>query len=219
MAEAARAAARALASASGEHKNRALLAMAAGLVESRDRLLKDNAEDVAAARADSQTPAFVDRLTLTESRIDGMARGVRQVAELPDPVGAVTGTWRRPNGLEVGRMRVPLGVIGIIYESRPNVTADAGALPQIGNAVLLRGGSKRSAPAAPSPTFCRRRRICRAARPPRRRALGGPGGGGSHAVCTASSTSYPRGGEGSSARCGSLDPGHRPRQGLCHLRG
>ncbi len=89
MAEAARAAARALASASGEHKNRALLAMAAGLVESRGRLLRDNTEDVAAARAAGQTPAFVDRLTLTESRIDGMARGVRQVAELPDPVTRV----------------------------------------------------------------------------------------------------------------------------------
>ena len=143
MAEAAQAAARALASAGGDHKNRALLAMADGLVAARRRLLKENAEDVAAARAEGQTPAFVDRLTLTESRIEGMARGVRQVAELPDPVGAVTGTWRRPNGLDVGRMRVPLGVIGIIYESRPNVTADAAALClKSGNAVLLRGGSE-----------------------------------------------------------------------------
>jgi glutamate-5-semialdehyde dehydrogenase len=143
MAAAARAAARALASASGDHKNRALLAMADGLVAARRRLLGENADDVAAARAEGQTPAFVDRLTLTESRIEGMARGVRQVAELPDPVGAVTGTWRRPNGLDVGRMRVPLGVIGIIYESRPNVTADAAGLClKSGNAAILRGGSE-----------------------------------------------------------------------------
>lgn len=143
MAEQARSAARALARAGGAQKNRALLAMAAGLTDARARILAENAEDVAAARAGGQTPAFVDRLTLTESRIEGMARGVRQVADLPDPVGSVTGMWRRPNGLEVGRMRVPLGVIGIIYESRPNVTADAAALClKSGNAVLLRGGSE-----------------------------------------------------------------------------
>jgi glutamate-5-semialdehyde dehydrogenase len=143
MARDACAAARELARASGEQKDRALLAMAVGLVESRARILADNADDVTAARADGNTTAFVDRLTLTEPRIEAMARGVRQIAELPDPVGAVTGTWRRPNGLEVGRMRVPLGVIGIIYESRPNVTADAAALCiKSGNAVLLRGGSE-----------------------------------------------------------------------------
>jgi len=143
MAEQARGAARALARASGERKNRALLAMAAGLMDSRARILAENAEDVATARAGGHTPAFLDRLSLTESRIEGMARGVRQVADLSDPVGAVTGMWRRPNGLEVGRMRVPLGVIGIIYESRPNVTADAAALClKSGNAVLLRGGSE-----------------------------------------------------------------------------
>jgi glutamate-5-semialdehyde dehydrogenase len=143
MAREAQAAARELARASGEHKNHALLAMAAGLMDSSARILADNALDVAAAKADGQTAAFVDRLTLTASRIDGMARGVRQIADLPDPVGAVTGMWRRPNGLEVGRMRVPLGVIGIIYESRPNVTADAAALClKSGNAVLLRGGSE-----------------------------------------------------------------------------
>ena len=142
MAREARAAARDLARASGEQKDRALLAMASGLMESRARILADNAQDVAAARAAGQTAAFVDRLTLTEPRIDAMARGVRQIADLPDPVGAVTGMWRRPNGLQVGRMRVPLGVIGIIYESRPNVTADAAALClKSGNAVLLRGGS------------------------------------------------------------------------------
>jgi len=143
MARDARAAARELARASGEQKDRALLAMAAGLTESRARILADNAGDVTAARAAGQTAAFVDRLTLTESRIEAMARGVRQIADLPDPVGAVTGMWRRPNGLQVGRMRVPLGVIGIIYESRPNVTADAAALClKSGNAVLLRGGSE-----------------------------------------------------------------------------
>ena len=143
MAEEARRAARELARASGLEKDRALLAMAAGLTDSRARILAANAGDVAAARAAGQTAAFVDRLTLTESRIDAMARGVRQVADLPDPVGAITGMWRRPNGLEVGRMRVPLGVIGIIYESRPNVTADAAALClKSGNAVLLRGGSE-----------------------------------------------------------------------------
>jgi glutamate-5-semialdehyde dehydrogenase len=143
MAREARAAARDLARASGEQKDRALLAMASGLMESRARILADNAQDVAAARAAGQTAAFVDRLTLTEPRIDAMARGVRQIADLPDPVGAVTGMWRRPNGLQVGRMRVPLGVIGIIYESRPNVTADAAALClKSGNAVLLRGGSE-----------------------------------------------------------------------------
>jgi len=143
MAREAQAAARELARASGEQKDRALLAMASGLMESRARILADNAQDVAAARAAGQTAAFVDRLTLTEPRIDAMARGVRQIADLPDPVGAVTGMWRRPNGLQVGRMRVPLGVIGIIYESRPNVTADAAALClKSGNAVLLRGGSE-----------------------------------------------------------------------------
>jgi glutamate-5-semialdehyde dehydrogenase len=143
MAQEARSAARALARASGERKDRALAAMADGLTDSRARILASNAEDVAEARAAGHAPAFVDRLTLTESRIEGMARGVRQVADLPDPVGAVTGAWRRPNGLEVGRMRVPLGVIGIIYESRPNVTADAAALClKSGNAVLLRGGSE-----------------------------------------------------------------------------
>jgi len=143
LARAAQAAARELVRAGGEQKDRALQAMAAGLVESRTRILEENAKDVAAARAAGQTAAFVDRLTLTEVRIDGMARGVRQIADLPDPVGAITGMWRRPNGLEVGRMRVPLGVIGIIYESRPNVTADAAALClKSGNAVLLRGGSE-----------------------------------------------------------------------------
>jgi glutamate-5-semialdehyde dehydrogenase len=143
MAEAARSAARVLATAGGEQKQRALCAMADGLIAARAPLLLANAEDVAAARATGHPAAFIDRLTLTDQRIQAMARGVRQVADLPDPVGEIPRMWRRPNGLMVGRMRVPLGVIGIIYESRPNVTADAAALClKSGNAVLLRGGSE-----------------------------------------------------------------------------
>ncbi|MBI3120688.1 MAG: glutamate-5-semialdehyde dehydrogenase [candidate division NC10 bacterium] len=130
-----------LARATGETKNAALRAMAAGLLDSRERILAANAEDVAVARAEAHPGAFVDRLTLTPPRLDAMARGLRQIADLPDPVGEITGMWRRPNDLQVGRMRVPLGVIGIIYESRPNVTADAAGLClKSGNAVILRGG-------------------------------------------------------------------------------
>ncbi len=141
MAETARAASQVLARATGETKNAALRAMAAGLQDSQDRILAANAEDVASAREEGHSLAFVDRLTLTPLRVEGMARGLLQVAELPDPVGEITGMWRRPNGLQVGRMRVPLGVIGIIYESRPNVTADAAGLClKSGNAVILRGG-------------------------------------------------------------------------------
>jgi glutamate-5-semialdehyde dehydrogenase len=141
LAAAARQAGRALALARTTQKNRALQAMAAGLVAGTERILAANGEDVAAAKAAGQSPAFVDRLTLSAKRMEAMARGVGQVADLPDPVGEVTGMWRRPNGLLVGRMRVPLGVIGIIYESRPNVTADAAALClKSGNAVILRGG-------------------------------------------------------------------------------
>jgi glutamate-5-semialdehyde dehydrogenase len=115
--------------------------MARGLLDAGERILAANAEDVAAAESEARPPAFVDRLTLTVPRLEGMARGLRQIAELPDPVGEITGMWRRPNGLTVGRMRVPLGVIGIIYESRPNVTADAAGLcVKSGNAVILRGG-------------------------------------------------------------------------------
>ncbi len=141
MASAARAASQVLARATGETKNAALRAMAAGLLDSRERMLAANAEDVAVARAEAHPGAFVDRLTLTPPRLDAMARGLRQIADLPDPVGEITGMWRRPNDLQVGRMRVPLGVIGIIYESRPNVTADAAGLClKSGNAVILRGG-------------------------------------------------------------------------------
>jgi glutamate-5-semialdehyde dehydrogenase len=141
MARAARAARQELACASGGAKNAALHAMAEGLLTQGDRILAANAEDVAEARAAKPPAAFVDRLTLTGPRLEAMARGLRQIIDLPDPVGEVTGMWRRPNGLLVGRMRVPLGVIGIIYESRPNVTADAAGLClKSGNAVILRGG-------------------------------------------------------------------------------
>ena len=141
MARAAREASHVLAGATGEKKNAALRAMAGGLLASRERILAANAEDVVSAKSVGHPPAFVDRLTLTVPRLEAMARGLGQIVELPDPVGEITGMWRRPNGLMVGRMRVPLGVIGIIYESRPNVTADAAGLClKSGNAVILRGG-------------------------------------------------------------------------------
>jgi len=141
MAHAAREASRVLAGATGEIKNVALCAMADGLLESRERILSANAEDMAAAKTEVHPPAFLDRLTLSVPRLEVMALGLRQIAELPDPVGEISGMWRRPNGLTIGRMQVPLGVIGIIYESRPNVTADAAGLClKSGNAVVLRGG-------------------------------------------------------------------------------
>ena len=141
MARAARAASQALARATGEKKNAALRAMAKAILDSHEPIVAANAEDVAAATSEAHPPAFVDRLTLTVPRLEAMARGLRQIAELPDPVGEITGMWRRPNGLQVGRMRVPLGVIGVIHESRPNVTADAAGLClKSGNAVILRGG-------------------------------------------------------------------------------
>jgi glutamate-5-semialdehyde dehydrogenase len=140
---AARAAGRELSRASGEARAQGLHAMADRLVEAGPRILEANQAEVKAAAEAGSTAAFVDRLALTPARIEAMARGVRHVAALPDPVGEITGMWRRPNGLQVGRMRVPLGVIGIIYESRPNVTADAAALcVKSGNAVILRGGSE-----------------------------------------------------------------------------
>ncbi len=139
----ARLAARTLARSDTETKNRALRAMAAALREQVDALLAANAEDVVAARAKGADAAFVDRLSLTPKSIEAMAQGLEQVAELPDPIGVVTDLRERPSGIRVGRMRVPLGVIGIIYESRPNVTADAAALClKSGNACILRGGSE-----------------------------------------------------------------------------
>jgi glutamate-5-semialdehyde dehydrogenase len=142
-AEAAREGARALALCTTRVKNEALAQMARGLEEKAAALIEANRGDVERARAAGHPRAFLDRLTLTDGRIEEMAGGLRQIAALPDPVGSVVETWRRPNGLEISRVRVPLGVIGFIYESRPNVTADAvGLCLKSGNAVLLRGGSE-----------------------------------------------------------------------------
>jgi glutamate-5-semialdehyde dehydrogenase len=142
-AKAARRAAEVLALCSTRVKDEALGQMARALEEKSAALLEANGRDVARARGKGLTRAFVDRLTLTEARIDQMALGLREIAAFPDPVGAVVESWRRPNGIEISRVAVPLGVIGFIYESRPNVTADAAGLcVKSGNAVLLRGGSE-----------------------------------------------------------------------------
>jgi len=141
--EQAREASRELARLTTEVKDRALHLMAEGLEAERKRLREENEKDLEAGRAKGLTDAMIDRLTLSDKVIDGMAGGLREVAALPDPVGEVSSMRRRPNGLTVGRMRIPLGVIGIIYESRPNVTADAAGLClKSGNAVVLRGGSE-----------------------------------------------------------------------------
>ena len=138
----ARAAARALALAPVDQKNRALGAMAAAVRAQASLILAANAEDVAEARAAGVTGAFLDRLALDPARIDAIAAGIEAVRGLKDPVGTVMESWTRPNGMRIERVRVPLGVIGIIYESRPNVTADAGVLSlKSGNAAILRGGS------------------------------------------------------------------------------
>jgi glutamate-5-semialdehyde dehydrogenase len=143
MGIAARAAARELARAGTDVKNRALRAMAAQIRAGAAGLLRANRDDVERARRQNRDAAFVDRLTLTPEAIEQMAEGLEQIAALEDPVGRITGLERRPSGIEVGRMRVPLGVIGIIYESRPNVTADAAGLClKAGNACILRGGSE-----------------------------------------------------------------------------
>ena len=140
-ARAAREAARVLAVTSSKVKSEALLQMARGLEEKAPAILEANRVDLDRARGQGHPRAFLDRLTLTDARIEDMAAGVRQVAALADPVGETVRMWRRPNGMEVGRVRVPFGVIGFIYESRPNVTADAAALcVKSGNAVVLRGG-------------------------------------------------------------------------------
>ncbi|ACI91749.1 glutamate-5-semialdehyde dehydrogenase [Afipia carboxidovorans OM5] len=142
LATKARAAARVLALAPAEQKNTGLAAMAAALRASAPKLLAANAEDVAEARASGATPAFVDRLALNDARIETMAAGLDVVRGLDDPVGKVTERWTRPNGMTIERVRVPLGVAAVIFESRPNVLADAGALClKSGNAVILRGGS------------------------------------------------------------------------------
>jgi glutamate-5-semialdehyde dehydrogenase len=142
-ARAAKEAAHVLALASPKAKTDALIQMARALEEKAATLLDANRADLERARSRGLTRAFLDRLTLTDGRIEEMAAGLRQVAALPDPVGEVVETWRRPSGLEISRVRVPLGVIGFIYESRPNVTADAAGLSlKAGNAVVLRGGSE-----------------------------------------------------------------------------
>jgi glutamate-5-semialdehyde dehydrogenase len=141
--KAARAASRAMAVADSHAKNTALTAMAAAIERSAQTLTRENARDVEAAKAKNLEAAIIDRLTLTPKRIAAMADGLRQIAALPDPVGEITGLKYRPTGIQVGQMRVPLGVVGIIYESRPNVTADAAGLClKSGNAAILRGGSE-----------------------------------------------------------------------------
>ena len=139
----ARAAARTLSGATPGQKNNALDTVARQLRGSVDRLIAENEKDLAAGEKAGLTPAMLDRLKLTEKRIEEIALAVDEVAALPDPVGEVTGIWTRPSGFKVGRMRAPIGVIGIIYESRPNVTIDAAALClKSGNACILRGGSE-----------------------------------------------------------------------------
>jgi glutamate-5-semialdehyde dehydrogenase len=138
----ARAAAAPLSIATTEQKNKALIAAADAMLEARGDILAANRLDLANAEKSGMAASFVDRLTLDDGRINAIADGIRAVAALPDPVGEVIAEWDRPNGLHIERVRTPLGVIGVIYESRPNVTADAGALClKAGNAVILRGGS------------------------------------------------------------------------------
>jgi glutamate-5-semialdehyde dehydrogenase len=138
----AKAAARMLALASTAQKNRALDAMAAAIRAQRPAILAANAEDLADGKAAGLAGSFLDRLALNDQRVEAMAAGIEVIRDLADPVGNVTESWTRPNGMTIERVRVPIGVIGIIYESRPNVTADAGALTlKSGNAVILRGGS------------------------------------------------------------------------------
>ena len=139
----AKAASRALATIPTEIKNNALFKMAAGLEQKAHELISENRKDLTEAEKKGLSKAMIDRLTLTSERVKAMADGLREVAALPDPVGEVAKVWRRPNGMEVGRVRVPIGLIGIVYESRPNVTADAASLClKTGNGVILRGGSE-----------------------------------------------------------------------------
>ena len=143
MGQSAVAASVALGLASTQAKNQALAAAAAALRANSAEILTANAQDLARARDLQLSAALMDRLELTANRVEAMARGLEEIIQLPDPVGTVAAHWTRPNGLDISRVRVPLGVIGIIYESRPNVTADAGALClKSGNAVILRGGTE-----------------------------------------------------------------------------
>lgn len=141
--ENARSAAAQLAIASTASKNKALLEMAASLRRRANHILFENAKDIEAGESKGLSGALLDRLLLNEERIEGVAKGLEAIAELNDPIGAIDSAWDRPNGLHIERVRVPLGVIGVIYESRPNVTADAGGLClKSGNASILRGGSE-----------------------------------------------------------------------------
>ncbi len=143
MGEQARVAARKLARASSAEKNRALANAASELLDREREILDANEKDMAQAKAKGLSDAMLDRLQLTKQRIRAMESGIEQIIQLKDPIGKITDSWTRPNGLSIQRVRVPLGVVGIIYESRPNVTADAGALClKSGNAVILRGGSE-----------------------------------------------------------------------------
>ena len=143
IASKARSASAELARASSGSKNKALESMAQGLIQKAQFIISENQKDVEEAKSKGTSSAMIDRLTLTPERLEKVAQGLREVAALTDPVGEVVHMWSRPNGLKVGRMRIPLGVIGIIYESRPNVTADAAGLClKSGNAVILRGGSE-----------------------------------------------------------------------------
>ena len=143
IAQGAKKASRIVGRLSTEKKNKALCRMAAALIDNAARLKEENSKDVSLAQKSALSSALIDRLLITDKTITEIASGLREVANLPDPVGEVTGMWRRPNNLLVGRMRIPLGVIGIIYEARPNVTADAAGLClKSGNAVILRGGSE-----------------------------------------------------------------------------
>ncbi|MBC8038229.1 MAG: glutamate-5-semialdehyde dehydrogenase [Rhizobiales bacterium] len=142
LGQAARVAAQKLALATAEQKNVALRAMAADIRKHADEIAVANAGDMKTAEAKALKNSFMDRLMLDAPRIEAMAKGLEEIAALPDPVGSVMAEWARPNGMVISRVRVPIGVIGIIYESRPNVTAEAGALcMKSGNAVILRGGS------------------------------------------------------------------------------
>jgi glutamate-5-semialdehyde dehydrogenase len=143
IAQKAQNASRILAKLSSSPKDKALLSMSDGLLTEEDFIIEENKKDIEGSKAKGFSEAFLDRLTLTSSRIKSMAQGLKEIAALRDPVGEVIRMWRRPNGLLVGKIRIPLGVIGIIYESRPNVTADgAGLCIKSGNAVILRGGSE-----------------------------------------------------------------------------
>ena len=132
-----------LMTATTEQKNNALIKMGKKLLELKDYILKENRKDLEIAIKKGISKSMLDRLSLDEKRIEDMADGLRQISSLPDPIGEVTAMWKRPNGLQIGKQRVPLGVIGIIYEARPNVTCDAAGLClKSGNAVILRGGSE-----------------------------------------------------------------------------